>query len=268
VRRFYLYHCASTALQLEDLPEKKLPIETQDARVKDKDYKKVEPVLTLVWMVDDSLQFKENFAAYTTAPETTIDFVHDVNLWAKKDLSELMQKREIVLETLENRHKDLHFLQQNRLIFMFQHNIVNDNKFTKYRKWFEFAEKTRNKKNQAADFTPFKKEDIFKDIMRIILKKSLDLSDIDYIETEDEHITLVNRYREGIREDAFAEGMEKGMEKGIEKGNEKGIEIGETKKTIKGIEKALLRGKLSVEEIAEDFEISVEFVIEIQSKMK
>lgn len=287
VRRFYLYHCASTALQLEDLPEKKLPIPTNDERAKAKDYRSVEPVLTLVWMVDDSLEFTENLAAYTTAPETLLDFVHNKELWEKNDLADLLANRKIVLQVLENRHKDLHFLQQNRLIFMFQNNIVNDTKFTKYRRWFEFAEKTRNKKNRSTDFASYKNEEIFKEMMRIILKKSLDAQDLTYIESEDEHIRLVNRTLQGVREDALAEGLEKGEQIGLEKGEQIGLEKGKLiglekgeqiglekgkqeeaqRKTIEGIKKALKRGKLSLEEIAEDFEVNLAFVGQIKAEM-
>lgn len=268
VRRFYLYHCASTALQLSDLPEKKLPILTDDKRAKSLDYQNVEPVLTLIWMVDDSLQFTDNLAAYTTAPEIALDFIHNQTLWAEKDLSELLLKREIVLQTLQNRHKDLDFLRQNRLIFMFQNNIIRDTKFTKYRKWFEFAEKTRNKKNSAKDFISFKKEPIFNDLMRMILKKSLDEGDFTYIESEDEHIKLVNRFTEGVRKDALAEGIEIGLEKGEQIGLEKGEQIGAQKKIVEGIQKALKRGKLSISEIAEDFEVTTDFVEQIKVKMK
>ncbi len=272
VRRFYLYHCAATALQLSDLPEKKLPILTDDKRAKSLDYQNVEPVLTLIWMVDDSLQFTDNLAAYTTAPEIALDFIHNQTLWAENDLSELLLKREIVLQALQNRHKDLDFLKQNRLIFMFQNNIIKDTKFTKYRKWFDFAEKTRNKKNSAKDFVSFKKEPIFNDLMRMILKKSLDEGDFTYIETEDEHIKLVNRFTEGVRKDALAEGIEKGIEIGLEKGEqiglEKGEQIGAQKKTIAGIQKALKRGKLSISEIAEDFEVATDFVQQIKAEMK
>jgi predicted transposase YdaD len=76
-----------------------------------------------------------------------------------------------------------------------------------------------------------------------------------------------------IEQDAlFKEGEEKGIkigeEKGIKIGEEKGIKIGEEKgkhqKTIQGVQKALQRGRLSIEEIAEDFEVSIEFVLQVQ----
>jgi predicted transposase/invertase (TIGR01784 family) len=44
----------------------------------------------------------------------------------------------------------------------------------------------------------------------------------------------------------------------------KGEEKGKLEEKIKGIIKALIRGKLSIEEIAEDFEVSIEFVLEIK----
>jgi predicted transposase/invertase (TIGR01784 family) len=49
-------------------------------------------------------------------------------------------------------------------------------------------------------------------------------------------------------ETAHDEGMQQGMQQGIQKGK------------IEGIKKALKRGKLSIEEIAEDFDVSVDFV--------
>ncbi len=54
-------------------------------------------------------------------------------------------------------------------------------------------------------------------------------------------------------------------EQGIEQGIEKGIEQGMTLKTIKGIQKAILRNKLTLEEIAEDFEVSLEYVLKVKN---
>ncbi|TAG50814.1 MAG: hypothetical protein EAZ27_14150, partial [Cytophagales bacterium] len=45
-----------------------------------------------------------------------------------------------------------------------------------------------------------------------------------------------------------------------------GEEIGESKSKEKGIVKSLKRGKLTLVEIAEDFEVSLEFVLEIKEK--
>jgi len=201
VKRFYLYHCASTALQLEDLPEKNLLSNPKHKKSKDVDYRLVEPVLTLVWMVDDSLGFKNNFMVYTTAPEYSLDFICNQPLWDKNDLTELIKERNVVYQAMQNTHKDLNFLQKNRLIFMFQNNIVKDDKFTKYRKWFEFAEKTKNKENKSKDFITYKKDVVFKEVMKIIVKKALDAEDLKYIESEEENIVLFQRHLDGVRED-------------------------------------------------------------------
>ena len=249
VKRFYLYHCASTALQLETLPEKIQPTKKEDKRAKDKDYTAVEPVLTLIWMVSDSLEFTDNFITYTTAPEMSLDFIGNTELWDRQDIKELSEVREVVLKTLNATHKDLDFLRKNRLIFMFQHNIVKDEKFSPYRKWFEFAEKTRNRNNRAADFTSYKKEKIFKEMMRTLLKKGMNESDLEYLLNEDEVLEMVERTLEGARK----EGRKEGRQMGIEEGKQMGIE--EERNTT--IFKLYLKGK-SAEEIADLLDISAQ----------
>lgn len=91
------------------------------------------------------------------------------------------------------------------------------------------------------------------------------------IETEDEHIILVKRTLDGVREDALAEGLEKGREKGIEIGREKGIEIGreegEEKALIKNVIRFHKKGK-SDEEMADLLEITVKNVKEILANAK
>lgn len=59
---------------------------------------------------------------------------------------------------------------------------------------------------------------------------------------------------------------EEGREEGREEGIEIGKELGREEAKIKGIEKALQRGKLSLEEIAEDFEVSVAFVLKVKNQ--
>lgn len=263
VLRFYLYHCLSTALQLETLPEKKVPSITDDKRAKDKNYKNVIPAITLIWMVDDSLHFKENFIGYTTAPEKALDFLENQELWESGDIAQLLDLRKQVLEVLQNKHKNLDFLRKNRLIFMLQDNIVKDEKFTKYHPWFEFAEKTRNKLNEKEDFKDYVQLDLFKDIMRIISKDNLAKEDLTYIDSEDENIKLVNRALQDERDSGFEEGYGEGIEKGMEKGIEQGIE--------QGIEKSVIllfkNGKTEIE-ISQWLEISIENVRYIIEKAK
>jgi predicted transposase YdaD len=51
---------------------------------------------------------------------------------------------------------------------------------------------------------------------------------------------------------------------GIDIGIDIGIEKGKTEEKTQGIIKALKRGKLSNQEIAEDFEVTVEFVLNVK----
>ena len=60
-------------------------------------------------------------------------------------------------------------------------------------------------------------------------------------------------------------GIQEGKEMGIQEGKEMGIQAGIEKAKRLGIVKALKRGKLSAEEIAEDFEVSIEIVVEIKN---
>jgi len=71
--RFYMYHTLNTALQLDKLPEKGVSIDTITHKLKKiKDYQALEPVITLVWMVDDSLGFSENYISYVMTPENVL----------------------------------------------------------------------------------------------------------------------------------------------------------------------------------------------------
>jgi flagellar biosynthesis/type III secretory pathway protein FliH len=58
-------------------------------------------------------------------------------------------------------------------------------------------------------------------------------------------------------------GVEKGMEKGIEIGVEKGMEKGKLEEKTAGIVKAIKQNKLPLEDIAEIFDVTLEFVLEI-----
>ena len=159
VHRFYTYHCISTALQLEKLPLKSIALEGDKER-KVKDYNEILPVITLVWMVDDTFNFKEDFIAYTMTPEIVSEFIKNNLLWQNKDITELLTQRETALAQLTNKTKRLDFLQKNRLIYAFQKNIVKNSKkagskYHKYLNWFEFAEKTKNKLNEKSDFLKY-----------------------------------------------------------------------------------------------------------------
>lgn len=271
IKRFYLYHCASTVLQLERLPEKKLPILQPDRRAKTKDYRIVSPVLTLVWMVNDNLHFTENYMAYSIAPENAISFLQNEALWQNTSMKEIIEMRNNIVKTLSKTDKELDFLPKNRLIFMFQSNIVQDEMMSKYYKWFDFAEKTLNKENEKADFEVYEKDEILKEIMVLINEKGLDKADFDYIETEDEHIELINRTLQGEFIKGEEAGFVKGEEVGFVKGEEAGFVKGEEVGFVKGQEDVILRlhkkGK-TADEVSDLLDIPVKQVVTIIEKTK
>lgn len=256
IKRFYLYHCASTVLQLERLPEKKLVVE-QEKRAKDKDYKFVSPVLTLIWMVQDTFDLPHNFINYGLNPGQVQEFLRDNTLWENPDIKMLVKNRNEVLGLMQHGNKDLDFLAQNQLTFMFQPNIIKDKKFSKYHQWFVFAEKTRNKDNKKADFKDFEQQNLFKDIIFLINKKKLTKEDLNYIETEDEHITLVKR----ALQDEFDNGFDSGFEKGEVSGLEKGKIEGKTEVVLLSYEEGA-----SIAFIAKITQLSEEQVIAILKK--
>ena len=61
-------------------------------------------------------------------------------------------------------------------------------------------------------------------------------------------------------EQALATGIEQGIEKGIEKGIEQGIEQGQLMKNTSVVKNLLQKGKLTLDEIADTVEVSLDFV--------
>ena len=126
VKRFYLYHTLSSSLQLENLEEKVVSVDIETGKyIKDKLYNDLKPAITLIWMVDDDLGFKEDFVTYQMGVEDLINFVKDNKLWTKP-FEEILSERQRVLELENNETKGLNFLSENKLIFIFQKNIVKN----------------------------------------------------------------------------------------------------------------------------------------------
>lgn len=198
VNRFYVYHTINTALQLEEMPNKNIFI-NEEVTKETKDYTRLQPVITLIWMVDDTLNFTEDYVAYNMSPEIVTDFITNEKLWLEKDIQKIISEREFAISQLKNDTKNLSFLQKNRLIWAFQKNIVKNEKFSKYKPWFELAEKTRNKLNTKTDFLEFEQDKIFSEIIRRICKDALTEEDIKYIENYDKFWNGVKRYEQGIR---------------------------------------------------------------------
>lgn len=119
------------------------------------------------------------------------------------------------------------------------------------------------KKVFSHDFEVYEQDAILKEIMVLINKKGLDKSDFDYIETEDEHIELINRTLQG----EFIKGKDMGFVEGEEVGFVKGEEVG----FVKGQEDAVLRlhkkGK-TADEISDLLDIPLTQVVAMIEKAK
>ncbi len=173
VKRFYLYDCLNSGLQLETLPKKE-PIVIGKKIYENKIYEALLPTITLIWMSDDNLSFKDDYIPYALFPEQAIEFLRNEALWASKDMENIDIERKKVLTLLNNNTKNLSFLAKNRLIFAFQKNIVKNKKLKKYFVWFDFAEKTRNKNNTEEDFEAFKNNEVIMAVLERIQVNNLD----------------------------------------------------------------------------------------------
>jgi hypothetical protein len=119
-----------------------------------------------------------------------------------------MKERARVLEVMDNKSKELDFLSKNRLIFLLQKNIVKNKTNSKYKKWFEFAEKTKKPDNKEEDFLEYMDDEIFCQIVKRIHKKELTEDDSLYIENEKKVREEVERFERQIYEDGRKEGIE------------------------------------------------------------
>ncbi|OQY09929.1 MAG: hypothetical protein B6I28_02025 [Fusobacteriia bacterium 4572_132] len=253
-QRFYIYHSLNSALQLEKLGTKVLRIEqdldNRNKKIKEiKDYRLIEPVLTLIWMVDDNLGYNENYISFSLIPHHVEKFIKDVKLWKKENMKKLMLERDKIIEMLKNNKREVDFLGKNKLIFMLQKNIVKSEKLKKYVDWFDFAEKTKNKNNTEEDFKEYKKDKRFKEAIRRLDRSNLTSDDIKYINTEDELWYKIKKYETDIAEVYKKEGHEEGIKEGIKEGEKKrSIEVG----------KNLLNNGVNIQIISQATGLSIE----------
>jgi hypothetical protein len=232
VPRFYMYHSMNSVLQLETMPDKSIKL--SDNKKRDiKDYDKLIPVITLIWLVDDNLKFKEDFVSYTMTSEALNDFIRNKNLWKKENILEIFAEREKCLEIIDNKTRKLDFLQKNKLIYAFQPNIVKNQKYSKYLDWFELADKTRNKLNEKGWFDKYLKDEIFAEIIKRISTETFEQSDWDYINNQENFIEKVKRFEQVFIDEGFELGMEKGLKKGIYETAKNGIIANLPNETIK-----------------------------------
>ncbi len=175
VKRFYIYHCLGTALQLETITET-IRHDRHGNEYKTRNYNELGKVITMVWLVQDDFNLNLNLIEYNLYPKYLLDFVFDELLW-RDTIENIKKRREELLKMLQDR-RNLSFLGENRLIFAFQTNIIKNKPQTRYAKWFEFAEKTRNPNNKAEDFKNYSDNLIFSKIMNRLLINHADNQDL------------------------------------------------------------------------------------------
>jgi len=236
VKRFYMYHSMNTVLQLEKIPDKNIDL-GDNKKKETKDYNEIIPVITFIWFADDNLNFDVDFVSYVMTSEMLQDFLRNKNLWKEENFIELLDAREKCLEVINNKTKKLDFLQQNKLIYAFQPNIVNNKKINKYFRWFAFAEKTKNDRNEKSWFEEYAKDDIFAEIINRISTEKFEQSDWDYITEQDDFSEKVKRYEKVFVEEGAIEEKNK-IAKIMKQKNEPFEKISEyTGLTIEMIEK-------------------------------
>jgi len=263
VKRFYMYHTVNTALQLENLPIKSFITQefTSDEELKltfknTRDYRFLEPVITLIWMVNDTLHFKEDdYIGFTMAPEVALEFIENEEFWQNPQIQDLQRKN--ILKILQNKHKELDFLRKNRLIYAFQPIIVKNKKLKKYLRWFEFAQKTKNKENTESEFKEYEKDEIFAEMIRRLKKDNLEPDDFSYIDNYEKLMERVELFREGLLVEGKNEGRIEGRIEGKIEGRIEGKIEGKIEGRYEIAKKMKLKGK-PLDEIIELTELSKE----------
>ncbi len=204
VKRFYLYQCLNSALQLEDLPKYNFP-DIAGKKIDKRMYSHLLPTITLIWMTDDCLGFDDDFIAFAPFPEQTAAFFRNDALWASKDFEKLSMEREKILTLLNNNTKDLAFLPRNRMIYAFQKNIVKNKKLTKYFEWFELAQKTHNKNNVEEDFVNYYKNKTLMAVIERIKTENFEYEERSALEDLEIERAYMAMYRIDAKEDVRSE---------------------------------------------------------------
>ncbi len=254
VKRFYTYHCVNTSLLLEKLPLKSIPT-GKNEEVKFKDYEDITNVITIVWMVNDNMNMEEDFVSYIPLPEISKDFVLNKELWRdKKNYKKVLEYLERIYKIYENDTRDLDFLQENKLIFVFQKNIIENKKNKSYYKWFKFASETLREDNKKEDFKNFKKNSFLK-IIKKLKKDFLNDEEIKAIKDTKSYLERVNRFKK-----SFLKLNKRELTKaGIKIGREEGREEGQKEKAIE-IAKQMKNKNISNEDIANMTKLSMKEV--------
>jgi DNA invertase Pin-like site-specific DNA recombinase len=91
------------------------------------------------------------------------------------------------------------------------------------------------------------------------IKRASEIINFDYISASEWEQSKIREGRKKVQMMAKEEGIAEGINIGVEKGKQEEKERSNKEKE-RAIRKAIARGKLTIEEIAEDFGVSVEFV--------
>jgi hypothetical protein len=204
VKRFFLYFCNNTSLQLETMKSISIPL-SDGKEYKTKDYTGLESAITLIWMADDTMGFREDMVAYSMFPEMMNDFIRNNDLWENPNMEILLKHRTELLKLMDNKSKNLDFLSTNRLVFMLQPNIVKNKNNIRSFKWFEFAQKTKNRNNVATDFKKYSNDPIISTIMEKLRTNVLPTDDFQYITDFEAHAIGVKNYHDMLIREARKE---------------------------------------------------------------
>ncbi len=207
IKRFYMYDANNTSLQMETL--KPMSVLTGEGKeYKTRDYSQIEPTTTIVWMVDDRLGYNENIVSFSLTPDLVTDFMRDATIWGANDSETLLKRHAELLAIMDNDNKDIGFLSKNKLMFVFQKNIVKSLKMAKYSKLFKFAEATKNPDNKEKDFEIFKDDQIFIMMIDELKVANLNNDDSQYITDYPAFYERNLVYQEKLKREAMEEAME------------------------------------------------------------
>ncbi len=197
VQRFYVYHALGAALQLENMPKKIIPLPSGKTK-KIQDYGELMPTITIIWMVHDTLNFKDDYVSFVLTPEYITTFLQDSEMWTNENCQMILKKRNEMNNLLINTKKNVDFLKKNKLIYAFQKNIVKNGKLSKYYNWFEFAQKTLEKVADRFAYDKYRKDKIFCEIIRRLETGLKEDDSMEYIKNYEEYQEGVERYNRGI----------------------------------------------------------------------
>jgi len=239
---------------LEGLPKKAMFLPENQVK-ETRDYSELLPVITIVWMVSDTLDFEDDYKIFAMTLKDVHDFLNNVSLWRNPDITALLRAREELFKQLNNNAKDLHFLQKNQLVYVFQKNVVKNKKYTKYFPWFELAEKTLKKISDKFAYSEYETDTILREVVRRLKIEIENPEEIKYIDDYTDYIDSVRRYDDGVLREGRNQMLPllEAKEKMIEE-KEKTIE--EKEKTIEEKEKTIEENQKTIEEKEKTIELA------------